>query len=55
MDCSIRHTFAGTSWCQPVADEMAQSSAELHCYRSIADITCYKRDNPHETESRRTR
>ena len=53
MDCSIRHTFAGTSWCQPT-DAVGAPSVEHYCYRSIAEVTCYRRDNPHETASRRT-
>lgn len=54
MDCSIGHSLSGESWCQPEIDETADPSADLVCYRSIANVTCYNQDNPHETASRRT-
>lgn len=54
MDCSIRNTFAGVSWCQPLENDAVDPSADLACYRSIAKVTCYLRDNPNETASRRT-
>ena len=54
MDCSIGHTLSGDSWCLPVANDAPDPAADLVCYRSIAEVTCYKRDNPHETASRRT-
>jgi len=54
MDCSIRHSFSGDSWCRPPLNNAPDPSAELACYRSIANVTCYTHDNPHETASRRT-
>lgn len=54
MNCSIRHTFSGSSWCLPTANDAPDPAAGLACYRSIAEVTCYTRDNPNETASRRT-
>ena len=54
MDCSIRNTLSGASWCTPAVNEAPDPAADLVCYRSIANVTCYNRDNPHETASRRT-
>ena len=54
MDCSIGNTLSGVSWCQPPVNDAADPAADLVCYRSIAEVTCYTRDNPHETASRRT-
>lgn len=54
MDCSIRNTIAGDSWCMPPINDAPDPSAGLACYRSIAEVTCYRRDNPNETPSRRT-
>lgn len=54
MDCSIRHSLNGASWCLPAANDTPDPSAQLACYRSIAEVTCYTRDNPNETASRRT-
>lgn len=54
MDCSIRNTLSGTSWCVPSVSDAPDPAAELVCYRSIANVTCYTKDNPHETASRRT-
>ncbi len=54
MDCSIRNTISGDSWCTPETSVAADPAAQLTCYRSIAEVTCYTRDNPHETASRRT-
>ncbi len=53
MDCSIGHTLSGDSWCQPQVSDMPDPAAELACYRSIAEVTCYTRNNPHETASQR--
>ena len=53
MDCSIRNTLSGDSWCLPEVHDVADPAADLFCYRSIAEVTCYTRDNPHETASRR--
>jgi hypothetical protein len=54
MDCSIVNTLSGTSWCQPPVNDAPDPAAALSCYRSIAEVTCYTRDNPHETASQRT-
>jgi len=54
MDCSIRNTLSGASWCLPAVNDTPDPAAELACYRSIAEVTCYTRDNPNETASRRT-
>ncbi len=54
MDCRIGHTLSGASWCQPSVSDAQDPGAELACYRSIAEVTCYTRDNPHETASQRT-
>jgi hypothetical protein len=54
MDCSIRNSLSGASWCLPVVNDTPDPAAELACYRSIANVTCYTRDNPHETASRRS-
>ena len=54
MDCSIRNTLSGDSWCIPAVNDTPDPAADLFCYRSIANVTCYTRDNPNETASRRT-
>lgn len=54
MDCSIRNSISGDSWCQPPLNDTLDPAASLACYRSIANVTCYTQDNPHETASRRT-
>lgn len=54
LDCSIRNTLSGNGWCQPSATDAPDPAAQLACYRSIAEVTCYARDNPNETASRRT-
>jgi hypothetical protein len=54
MDCSIRNTLSGASWCLPAVNDTPDPVANLACYRSIAEVTCYTRDNPNETASRRT-
>ncbi len=54
MDCSIGNTLSGVSWCQPTVSDAPDPAADLVCYRSIAEVTCYTRDNPHETASQRT-
>lgn len=54
MDCSIRNSISGDSWCRPELNDAPDPSADLVCYRSIANVTCYNQDNPHETASRRT-
>jgi hypothetical protein len=54
MDCSLRHSISGESWCQPEINDTPDPATDLVCYRSIANVTCYNYDNPHETASRRT-
>lgn len=54
LDCSIRNTLSGASWCLPAVNDTPDPAANLACYRSIAEMTCYTRDNPNETASRRT-
>lgn len=54
MDCSIRNTLSGASWCLPAVNDAPDPATELACYRSIAEVTCYTRDNPNETASQRT-
>ena len=51
QDCALLHLEAGEPYCQdtfPPADE----ALAYHCYRSIAEITCYAEPNPTETASR---
>ena len=54
MNCSIRNSISGESWCLPPLNDTPDPAANLACYRSIANVTCYTQDNPHETASRRT-
>ena len=52
-DCSFLNSIRGESWCKPaLADPLPPP--EQVCYRSIAAMTCYPVENPHETASRRT-
>ncbi|MEK9661479.1 MAG: hypothetical protein VW644_07075, partial [Alphaproteobacteria bacterium] len=45
-------------WCLPVTkprpDASNPETANLHCYRSIATMTCYRHKNLHDTASRYT-
>lgn len=52
-DCSFLNSLRGSAWCQPVAGELAEPPKQV-CYKSIASMTCYPVENPHETPSRRT-
>ena len=55
QNCSVQHTISGKPWCLPSTPSQPPQSAgrqELHCYRSIAAITCYRHSNPHDTASR---
>ncbi|NKB48530.1 MAG: hypothetical protein GKS02_04095 [Alphaproteobacteria bacterium] len=54
MNCSIGNSLSGESWCQQPINDTPDPAASLACYRSIANVTCYTHDNPHETASRRT-
>jgi hypothetical protein len=57
QDCSLKNTIAGKAWCQPLshtgADD-APADPEFYCYRSIAEVTCYRLRNPHDTATRLT-
>ena len=55
QDCSLRHSLSGEAWCKPVPSSpvaLQTEQANLHCYRSIAAVTCYRHANPHDTASR---
>ena len=62
QDCSLQHSLDGKAWCLPIrnaayADEggpNANAAPVQYCYRSIAAVTCYRQQNPHDTVSRRT-
>ncbi len=50
QDCALLHLDAGESYCQEIAE--ASPPPQIHCYRSIAAVTCYSEANPSETASR---
>jgi hypothetical protein len=52
-NCSFLHSFKGVAWCVPERSE-DQPAPDQVCYNSIAQMTCYPVENPHETASRRT-
>jgi len=52
-NCSFLHSFKGKAWCVPEVGEVPEPPNQA-CYRSIANMTCYPVENPHETVSRRT-
>lgn len=54
QNCSIRHDIEGQGYCVPVAAE-GPSDAGLRCYRSIAEVTCYRGEDPNETSTRQIR
>lgn len=57
QDCSLQNSLAGKAWCQPrrfAAIPSHTNQTVLHCYRSIAEITCYRHENPHETATQQT-
>jgi hypothetical protein len=57
QNCSLKHSLVGEPWCQPdaaPAPTTASTAEPLYCYRSIAAVTCYRHDNPHDTTTRRT-
>jgi hypothetical protein len=56
QDCSLLNSLSGEAWCQPVekAQPHASWNGSVHCYRSIAEVTCYRQENPWDTASRRT-
>ena len=52
-NCSFLHSFKGKAWCIPEVGEEREPPNQV-CYSSIARMTCYPVENPHETASRRT-
>lgn len=56
QDCSLKRSLEGKSWCEPAENVAAADIAgpELYCYRSIAEVTCYRRRNPNDTKTRQT-
>lgn len=52
-NCSFLHSFKGKAWCVPERGK-EHAPPDQVCYSSIARITCYPAENPHETASRRT-
>ena len=53
-DCALLHLGAGQNYCLET-EEAAETAIDpqTHCYRSIAEISCYTVANPNETASRR--
>ncbi len=52
-DCSFLNSLRGEAWCQPIVTEPSPPPNQV-CYRSIARMTCYPVENPHETASQRS-
>jgi|AntAceMinimDraft_13_1070369.scaffolds.fasta_scaffold01076_4 hypothetical protein len=52
-NCSFLHSFRGKAWCVPETGKDHEPPDQV-CYSSIARMTCYPVENPHETASRRT-
>ncbi len=53
-DCRVMRGFKGESLCRDLPPEDdPEARAELACYRSIAEVTCYRVENPNETSTRR--
>lgn len=53
-DCRVIRGFKGETMCRDLPPEGdPQVQAELTCYRSIAEVTCYRVENPNETSTRR--
>ncbi len=53
-DCRVMRGFKGETMCQDLPPEdTPEAPAELACYRSIAEVTCYRVENPNETSTRR--
>ncbi len=52
-DCSFLNSLRGGAWCQPILADPPPPPNQV-CYKSIAAMTCYPVENPHETASRRT-
>ncbi len=55
QDCLVMRNLKGEPMCKevPAAGGLEEQAVEMACYRSIADITCYQAENPHETVTRR--
>ncbi len=51
-DCSFLNSLRGKAWCMPVLADTPPPPNQV-CYKSIASMTCYPVENPHETASRR--
>lgn len=57
QDCALKHSLNGQPWCLPAQGAVASNPepvADQYCYQSIAAVTCYRRQNRHDTASRRT-
>lgn len=52
-NCSFLNSLRGDAWCIPEIGEEPDPPNQV-CYRSIAQMTCYPVQNPHETASQRT-
>ncbi len=50
QDCALLHLEAGEPYCQDEAWQPMETAK--HCYRSIAEVTCFVGPNPTETASR---
>ena len=55
QDSLVMRNLLGEPMCRdlPAAGGVEEQVVEMACYRSIADITCYRAENPHETVTRR--
>ncbi len=56
QDCLVMRGLKGEPMCKdlpPIGGQEENKVAEMACYRSIADITCYQAENPNETPTRR--
>ncbi len=49
-DCGVMRGFKGETLCR---DWPQDDPEALACYRSIAEVTCYRVENPNETSTRR--
>ena len=50
-DCSIVRTEKGLTYC--VEDEPVVNQDQYHCYRTLADVTCYSTADPRHTQDTR--
>ena len=55
QDCSLMHSLEGEPWCVPASgiDPSAPPQPLVYCYRSIAEVNCYRQLNRHDTRTRR--